>query len=417
MLITRKIWFLPLVVLFLIISPIVSTVALAAIFDRYADAVLGQPDFMSWSPNNGGVSAQSLNKPGGIAVAPASGRLYVADTFNNRVLSWPSAASFASHAAADMVFGQDNDFTSNIANKGGPSAISLHGPGGLVVDSQGNLYVSDTENHRILRFNNPPSNDTIADDVFGQGGNFSTTLENNGGMANDNSLNRPNGLALDSGGSLYVADTANNRLLVFSNPLTDTTPTNADLVIGQPDFNSATFSDPPTARSLRQPEGVAVDSAGNLYVADTSDFRVLGYNAPLATHMPANRVFGQANLVSNVDPCYIGPAAANMCYPTGLFVDTSGVLFVSDVQFDRVLLFYTPLSGFPPVNADEVIGQPDFSSELTPKPPYASGMDYPNAVFVDGSRTLYVSDSNNNRVLRFIPDGSYNRIYLPSVKR
>ena len=119
MLITRKIWFLPLVVLFLIISPIVSTVALAAIFDRYADTVLGQPDFMSWSPNNGGVSAQSLNKPGGIAVDPASGRLYVADTFNNRVLSWPSAASFASHAAADMVFGQGNDFTTNIANKGG----------------------------------------------------------------------------------------------------------------------------------------------------------------------------------------------------------------------------------------------------------------------------------------------------------
>jgi sugar lactone lactonase YvrE len=411
MLITRKLWFLPLVVLFLTSSSIFSVVALAPIFDRYADAVLGQPDFISWSPNNGGISAQSLNRPGGIAIDPASGRLYVADTYNNRVLSWPGAASFANHAAADIVFGQGGVFNTNTANKGGVSANSLYRPSGLAVDGQGNLYVADTDNHRILRFNNPPVSNTEADMVFGQGGVFTSNSANNGGTASDDSLNRPAGIALDSGGNLYVADTANNRLLKFNNP--NTTDTTADLVIGQPNFTATAFVDPPTAASLTQPEGVAVDSAGNLYVADTGNFRVVGYEIPLATHKSASRLFGQENLTSNVEYCVTAPSASNMCYPTGLFIDSSGVLFVSDVQFDRLLLFYTPLSGAPPLNADEVIGQPDFTSELTPKPPYSYGLDYPNAVFVDSQRNLYVSDSNNNRVLRFDTVGATNFIYLP----
>jgi hypothetical protein len=153
--------------------------------------------------------------------------------------------------------------------------------------------------------------------------------------------------------------------------------------------------------------------AGNIYVADTANYRVLGFLPPHANGNAATRVFGQESLTANVEYCILTVAANNLCNPIGVFVDNSGVLYISDVQFDRVLLFYTPLSGTPPINADEVIGQPDFTSELTPKPPFSYGLDYPNALFVDSQRNLYLSDSNNSRVLRFDTVGATDFTYLP----
>jgi sugar lactone lactonase YvrE len=404
MLQTRKTAILPLVLLFFILSSIFPGAALAAIFDRYADAALGQPDFLATLTNNGGVSAQSLNKPGAVAVG-ANGRLYVADTRNNRVLSWPSAASFTTHAAADMVFGQGNDFTTNTANKGGVSASSLNHPSGLAVDGNANLYVADTQNNRVLEYDNPAVNDAIADHVLGQ----SNFITNGTSTPTDSNLNLPNGLAVDGSNNLFVADTNNNRVLKFESPLTNSI---ADQVFGQPNFTTSTPPVTPSASSLNQPQGVALDLAGNLYVADTANYRALAYLAPL-TNTIADHVYGQVNLTSNFENCVGVPAANNLCLPAAVSVDSQGVLYIADTEFDRVLLFYTPLTGSPPISADEVIGQPDFTSELVPNPPYSYCLNYPNALVVDSQRNLYVVDSNNSRVLRFDTVSATGFTYLP----
>jgi hypothetical protein len=129
-----------------------------------------------------------------VAIDSASGRLYVADNGNDRVLSWPSATQFSNGQAADRVIGQP-DFTSdnpNIVN-----ASRLHTPSSVAVDKSGNLYVADFANNRVLEYDTPATSDGVADRLFGQP-DFSTSDPNHGGLS-ASSLWNPTGVALESG--------------------------------------------------------------------------------------------------------------------------------------------------------------------------------------------------------------------------
>jgi len=126
-----------------------------------------------------------------------SGGIYVADWGNNRVLHFPAGS-----ATADRVYGQGGSFTSGGTNPGFTNANTLSDPVTMIVDAAGGLYVADTSNSRVLHF---PSGSTTADRVYGQGGSFTVQTANTGGIS-ANSLSAPAGLALDSGGGLYVGD-------------------------------------------------------------------------------------------------------------------------------------------------------------------------------------------------------------------
>jgi hypothetical protein len=118
--------------------------------DAIADHVIGQPDFTSRTPNNGGVSASSLSDPWGLAVDHV-GNLYVADPGNNRVLRFNTP--LASNPSSDRVFGQPG-FDTTARNNGGLSA-GLDGPYYVAVDAMSNLYVADLFNHRVLVYDTP----------------------------------------------------------------------------------------------------------------------------------------------------------------------------------------------------------------------------------------------------------------------
>src|SRR5258708_429927 len=136
--------------------------------------------------------------------------------------------------------------------------------------------------------------DTTADTVFGQPG-FGTNTANNGGLGAA-SLRGPSGAAVDAHGNLFVADTLNNRVLEYDAPLTNTT---ADRVFGQPNFITNTVNNGGLgAASLSGPIAVALDGAGNLYVVDTGNNRVLEYDLPL-TNTTADRVYGQPGFVTS----------------------------------------------------------------------------------------------------------------------
>jgi hypothetical protein len=148
------------------------------------------------------------------------------------------------------------------------------------VDVTGNVYIADASNNRVVEYNSPLTTDTVADRVFGQGGSFTSDTCNLGGIS-ASSLCAPQATTLDAAGNLYIVD-ANSRVLEYNTPLV--TDAVADRVFGQPDFSSGGCNQgatSPSASSVCYPIGA--DSAGNLFVADTSNNRVLEYDTPLTT--------------------------------------------------------------------------------------------------------------------------------------
>lgn len=191
--------------------------AAAAPEDTVADAVLGQNNFTSNQSNQGGTpSASTLNGVRGLTVDQNSGRLWVCDTGNNRVLSWPDAAAFTNGQAADIVLGQP-DFASVDENRGNanPSELTLSGPRSAVVDSAGRLYVADSGNKRILRYD-PPflATNEPAVQVFGQGGDF--TKKDQAVNPTADNLGNPDGVGIDPNDNLYLADLNLHRVLVYT---------------------------------------------------------------------------------------------------------------------------------------------------------------------------------------------------------
>ncbi len=380
-----------------------TSAALGAPEDTTADAVIGQTDFASNQANQGGAAgtASTLNGNRGIAISPTDGRLWVADTSNNRVLSWSSPASFANGDAADIVLGQAN-FTDIDENKGNanPSSTSLKGPRSVAVDKDGRLYVADSSNFRILRYDPPIASNQAAVQVFGQP-DFDTAMQNNGGTSNT-SLGNPDGIAVDCDGNVYLADRNLHRILVFNTPAaSDTT---ADVVLGQVDFNTNTGNQPagdPANNNLLQPIAVFVDAEQNLYVCDEGNNRVLLFEPPLSNTQAASKVFGQPSFTTNGSN-QGGRSASSMFGPVGAAVDPiTGNLYVADPINMRILEFNDPLTG--DIVADRVFGQlGDFTTgDVNKGGVSADSINDVGGVAVDADGNLYGSDRLNSRLLRY----------------
>jgi len=385
-----------------------------------ANLVFGQSGFSSNTPNDGGLSANSLKFPWGVAV-DGGGNLYVADTSNNRVLEYNTP--LAPNTTADVVLGQP-DFLHNLENF--PDQSSLDIPSAVTIDASGmpltptHLYVADESNSRVLGWNNVAAftNGAPADLVIGQPDPYSIAC--NSGGTSGSSLCNPSGVAVDAVGNLYVADAGNNRVLEYNAPFAGCDNSfpcvggSANMVFGQGGIftsagcNSDTGGGNPTANDLCSPYGVAVDAAGDLYVADTINNRVLEYNTPLTNGTTANMVFGQGTSLTGFDSADCnnsGVSASSLCNPSGVAVDASGDLYVADNGNSRVLEYNTPLTTG--ASAKMVFGQGGSFSSIGcnshPRAgtPTASNLCDPYGVAVDSADNLWVADQDNNRVLEY----------------
>ena len=297
--------------------------------DLWADVVIGKPDFTQIAPKS--VVPFKLFNPGGVVVdrSSAPGRMYVWDAGNSRVLGIDLAECYAGEGpcTADVVIGQPSGYDQGGCNgdssfQGFPvrttpradtlcgipeqalSPWEVHTFVTMAVDGNGALYVPDSYNNRILKYEDPFATDQVADEVWGQ-------WEFSGGTCNRGGPRRPtaetlcfhsqtnfplanrygNGVEIDADGNMWVADGGNNRVLRFPvDPTTGTIAKAADLVLGQHSFHGeGTGTD---LEEMHAPSAVRMAGDGQLFVADTLNNRVLVFQPPFRLGMPAAQAFG-----------------------------------------------------------------------------------------------------------------------------
>jgi chitobiase/beta-hexosaminidase-like protein/fibronectin type III domain protein/NHL repeat-containing protein len=259
-----------------------------------------------YSGDNGPAITASLNGPYGVAVDSA-GNLFIADYYNHRIRKVAAVTGIITTVAGIGTSGYSGD-------NGAAIAASLNLPSGVAVDSAGNLYIADSYNHRIRKvFARTGIITTVA-------GNGTAVYSGDNGPATAASLNLPSGVAVDSAGNLYIADNNNQRIRRVAAATGTITTAAGNGTAGYSGDNAAA-----SAASLNYPFGVAMDSAGNLYIADQTNKRIrkVATGTGIITTVAGNGTYGYSG--DN------GPAtAARLGFPTGVAVDRAGNLYIAD---------------------------------------------------------------------------------------
>jgi uncharacterized protein (TIGR03437 family) len=254
---------------------------------------------LSYSGDGGPPTAAQLNTPQAVAV-DSSGNYYIADTFNNVVRKVNTAGVIATIAG--------NGTAGSGGDGGAATSAQFNGPQGIAVDSSGNIYVSDTQNARVRKISGGTISTVAGNGTAGYGGD--------GAAATSAELNVPIGLALDASNNLYIADFINNRVRKVSGG-TITTVAGTGFSGYSGDGGAAIDA------QLNTPIGVAVDSSGNLYIADTGNNVVREVSGGIVSTIVGNGLPGAAG-----DG---GPAlSAALGNPNGLAVDALGNLYIAD---------------------------------------------------------------------------------------
>ncbi len=385
-----------------------------------AARIMGFRQPVAGQPPPAPVNDQTVGAFVGFRFLPANGVFtignvpFVVDTPVSRILryapfdQWPAEATQYSPAATAIIAQDTLTQTELRANRGlpEPSAATMNNPVAAVF-ANGQTYVVDAGNNRVLALGDISTGPLLsagppyaAQRVLGQ-----LALEyRSPNLIEGRELNSPRGVAIDSSSTpprLYIADFGNNRVLGYADARRVRPGDRADIVIGQPDFFRSLVNFPSNNSDIRDdaslngPSGLATDSSGGLWVADTLNGRVLRFPSPFEQRgvIKADVVLGQLNFGSrNTDP-----TSRTMSAPWGLALSSQGQLFVSDAAHNRVLMFEAPFQNGKA--SSRVFGQPDFSS-------IGSGtvnnrFNSPRGIAVDTDDRLYVTDFGNNRVLLF----------------
>jgi uncharacterized protein (TIGR03437 family) len=246
----------------------------------------------------------------------------------------------------------------------------LNFPGGMALDSSGNIYIADSLNYRIRKVS--------GSNISTSAGNGVLSYSGDGGPANDAELNTPEAVAVDSSGNVYIADTRNNVVRKVSSTGVIST------IAGNGTAGYSGDGGPPTAAMLSSPQGIAVDSSGNVYVADTQNARV-------------RKISGGSisTVAGNGTPGYSGDGgagtAAQLYVPIGVAVDASGNLYIADFTNNRV----RKVSGgtISTVAGNGLSGYSGDGGAAT-----AGQLNGPSDVAVDSNGNLYIADLNNNAI-------------------
>lgn len=372
------------------------------------------------------VSAQ-LDDPSAVAI-DHSGNLYIVDSDNNRIRKASASGIITTLAGGGRTLGDG----------GLASASQLDGPSGLAVDAAGNIFISDRFHYRVRKV----SLDGIITTVAGNGSRGSS---GDGGPATKAQLMQPGGIAVDSTGSIYIADLEDHRVRkVSENGIISTLVGNgkagyftdqrsaitaqlnvpravaldgfgnvfiaeygnsrvlkvaADGIVsvltGDRDARTLADGGPATKVQLSCPYGMATDRDGNLYIADTDNSRILKASPNGLMTTVAGEGSGSQKALGDGGPA----ERAHLKYPVGVSLDRNGSLYIADQEDCRIRKVDT--NGI--ITAVAGNGLPGFSGDGGLAT--AAQLNQPTAVVVDRVGNAYVADAKNSRIRRISVDG------------
>jgi sugar lactone lactonase YvrE len=338
-----------------------------------------------FSGDGGPATAAQLRTPSDVAVDSA-GNLYISEVGNRRIRKVTPTGVITS------VAGNGNY---GFAGDGGPAVgAQLSVPFSIAVDSAANLYIADTENYRIRKV-------LAATGMIVTVAGGGTGALGDGGLATEARLQFPYGVAVDAAGNIYIADTGNQRVRKVS-------ATNGRIytIAGNGTAGFSGDEGPATAAQLDDPWDVAVDPAGNIYIADLNNQRIRKVSAAtgIITTVAGIGSYG----FSGND----GPATEAQLYnPYGIAVDIAGNVFISDygnIQVRKVLAASGVISA--------IAGNGTEGSSGDGGPATAAQLYGPWGVTLDSSGNLYVAETVNQRVRKVTGVGAVRiEAFFPQV--
>jgi hypothetical protein len=370
-------------------------------------------------PGDGGpATAASLVGPAGVTVDGA-GNLVISDTYHQRIrVVAASAGTFYGQAmTAGDIYTIAGNGTAGFSGDGGPAtAAELSYPQEATVDAAGNPVIADNGNHRVRVV--AASTGTFygqamtAGDIYTIAGTGAPAFSGDSGPATAAELSGPAGVTVDSAGNLVIADSGNSRIRVVAasgGTLYGQAMTAGDIytVAGGGTNKFFRGSGPATAAALRSPRTVAVDNAGNLVIADTSDNRIRVVAASTGTFYGQAMTAGDIYTVAGGGMNGLGdggPAtAAKLNRPFGVKVDGEGNLVIADTNNNRVRVVAASTGTFygQAMTAGDIYtvagdGTGGFSGDSGPAT--AAELSGPAGVTVDSAANLVIADSANNRI-------------------
>ena len=316
-----------------------------------------------YSGDGGAATSAKIFYPYDVAV-DSSGNIYISDNYNNRIRK-VNTSGVISTVAGNGTWGYSGD-------GGAATSSEIISPRGVAVDSFGNIYIADSYNNRIRKVDTSGVISTVA-------GNVTGGYSGDGGAATSAELNSPSGIAVDSSGNIYFADSGNNRIRKVNSSGVIST------VAGNGTQGYSGDGGAATSAELNYPAGVAVDSSGNIYIA-TWDSRIRKVNSSgVISTVAGNGTNGYSG---------DGGAAnsAELYYPDGIAVDSSGNIYIADIYNNRIRK----------VNSSGVIstvagnGTGGYSGDGGAAT--SAELYYPYGIAVDSSGNIYIADSYNQRI-------------------
>ena len=348
-------------------------------------------------PNNLPALQSGIGYAAGVA-RDAAGNTYIADSYSSQVFE-VSTAGTLSVVAGNGTLGYSGD-------AGPATSAALARPEAVALDGSANLYIADTANSVIRVVNMGSQSLTVAGVTIAPGniqtvaGNGTAGFGGDGSTSTGAELSSPYGVFVDAQGNIFIADTENSviREVVAGSG-------NIQTVAGTPDTTGFTGDGASaTAATLDLPQGVFVDTAGNIYIADTfnSVIRVVNSGTQPVTiagvAIPAGDIQTVAGTYYSAGlgtACQFtgdnGPAtSAFLCLPGGLFADASGNIYVADTSNDGIREVVTAGT------ISTVAGTLGTAGYLGDGGPATSAeLNYPSGVFVDSTGNIFIADTDN----------------------